>query len=331
MRRREFIALVAGALIAWTLPGRAQTHKNIRRVVVLVPLPSTDPLFLQNLAGFTAGMKNAGWVEGRNLDTRIVSIIGSGKSPAEAAADALALSPDALIAITPIAAEALHRQATTTPVVFVVGWFNPVEKGFVSAINRPGGDMTGITDLEPALGGKWLQLLKRIAPKITRAGIIYNPDEGSISASLLRVIREAAQRTAINTVGLPIRDETEIEPVIDAFARDPDGGLIFPADIFTTAHWAQIIAATNCHRIPAVFPYRYYAVEGGLASYSPDQPSEFGQAAYFIDRILRGEKAADLPVQTPNKYELVINLKTAKALGLDIPPTLLALADEVIE
>jgi putative tryptophan/tyrosine transport system substrate-binding protein len=329
MKRREFITLLGGAA-AWPLAARAQQDR-VRRVGVLVPLPSTDPIFQRNMDAFTAAMKNAGWIVGRDLDIRIVSIIGSGKSPADAARDALALAPDVLIAVTQVAAEALHRLTSTVPVIFVVGWFNPIEKGFVAAINHPGGNMTGITDLEPSLGGKWLQLLKEIVPEITHAGIVYNPDEGTISSPLLQSIKESAQRVAINLVELPLRDETEIERVIATFASAPKGGLLFPSDIFTVAHRARIIPVTNGLRIPSIFPYRYYAADGGLAAYSPNQPMEFSQAASFVDRVLHGQKPGDLPVQTPNKFEFIINLTTAKALGLTIPASILSIADDLIE
>jgi len=327
MRRREFIALVFGAAI-WPAAGRAQ---DVRRIGVLVPLPATDPIFRRNMDTFTAVMKGAGWIEGRNLEIRIVSILGSGKKPVDAASDVLSFQPDVIVAVTPVAAEALHNKTPTVPVVFVVGWFNPIEKGFVAAINQPAGNMTGITDLEPSLGGKWVQLLKQIAPATARVGIVYNPSEGTISAPLLQGLKENAGRIAIAVLDLPIKTEDEIENVISTFATDPQGGLVFPSDIFTAAHRARIIAATNSHRIPAVFPYRYYAVDGGLAAYSPNQPNEFGQAAYFVDSILRGQKPGDLPVQTPNKYELVINLRTANALGLTIPAAMLSVADELID
>jgi len=327
MRRREFIAVMSSAVI-WPLAGHAQ---NVRRIGVLVPLPATDPIFRRNMDTFAAVMKGAGWIEGRNLEIRTVSILGSGKSPADAATDVLSFQPDVLVAVTPIAAEALHQKTTTVPVVFVVGWFNPVEKGFVAAINQPAGNMTGITDLEPSLGGKWVQLLKQIAPTTARVGIVYNPSEGTISAPLLQGIKESAGRIAVTVLDLPITSEDKIENVISAFATETNGGLVFPSDISTAAHRARIIAATNSHRIPAVFPYRYYAVDGGLAAYSPNQPNEFGQAAYFVDSILHGQKPGDLPVQTPNKYELVINLKSANALGLTIPAALLSVADELID
>ena len=328
MQRREFITLLGGVAVAWPLAARAQDRA--RRVGVLVPLPATDPVFQRNMDVFTAAMKNAGWIEGQNLDAQIVSILGSRKSPPEAAADLLALSPDAIIAVTLASAEPLHRQTSAVPIVFVVGSYDPVEKGFVASINQPGSNMTGITDLEPSLGGKWLELLKRIAPAIARVGVVYNPDE-AISAPLLPAIKDAAERTAIDLVDVPIRNEAEIERVIATFAGNPNGGLIFPSDIFTAAHRTQIIAAANGHRLPTLFPYRFFAVDGALASYSASQTSEFGQAAYFVDRILRGEKPANLPVQTPNKYELVINITTAKALGIEVPPAVLSIADEVIE
>jgi len=279
---------------------------------------------------FAAAMKNAGWVKGQNLDIQIVSILGSRKSPPEAAADLLALSPDVIIAVTLVSAEPLHRQTSEVPVVFVVGSYDPVEKGFVASINEPGSNMTGITDLEPSLGGKWLQLLKEIAPAIARVGVVYNPDE-TISAPLLPAIKDAARRIAIDILDVPIRNEVEIGRMITTFADNPNGGLIFPSDIFTAAHRAQIIAEANGHRLPTLFPYRFFAVDGALASYSASQTSEFSQAAYFVDRILRGEKPANLPVQTPNKYEMVINITTAKALGIEVPPAVLSIADEVIE
>ncbi len=317
MRRREFLKLV-GATAAWPLSAHGQ-QDQVRRITVLVPLPESDPIFRRNMDTFTAVMKGAGWIEGRNLDIRIVSIIGSGKSPAEAAAEVLEASPEAVIAVTLVAADALHRKTNSVPVIFVVGWFNPVEKGFVTAINQPGGNMTGITDLEPSLGGKWVQLLKQIVPGIARAGVLYNPEEETISPAVLQAIKESAGRVAVELVDLPLRKEEEIEPVIATFANGPNSGLICPSDVFTTAHRAKIIAEANGHRIPIIFPYRYYAADGGLAAYSPNQPSEFGQAAYYVDRILHGEKPAHLPVQTPNKFELLINLTTAKALGIAIP------------
>jgi len=334
MRRREFITLIGGAGLSESIanwPRTVWAQDRIRRVGILVPLPATDPIFRRNMDAFTAAMKGAGWIDGRNLEIKVVSIIGSRKNPVDAAMDAIALSADVLIAVTPVAAEALHLKTNAVPVVFVVGWINPVQSGFAAAINLPTGNMTGITDLEPSLGGKWVQLLKQIAPGTTRVGIVYNPDEGTISGLLLEALKESAGKLAVGVVGLPIRNEAEIENVISAFANESNGGLIFPADIFTATHRARIIAATNSHRVPAIFPYRYFAVDGGLAAYSPDQSNEFRQAAYFVDRILRGEKPGTLPIQTPNKYELVINLKTAKALGLAIPAGMLSVADEVIE
>ena len=334
MRRREFTTLVGGVTLFGTIavwPLTAWAQDRIRRVGVLVPLPATDPVFRQAIEAFTAAMKDAGWVDGGNLEIKVVSILGSGKTPDDAATDAIALSADVLIAVTPVAAAALHRKTSAVPVIFVVGWINPIETGFVSAINQPASNMTGITDLEPSLGGKWVQLLKQIAPGITRVGIVYNPDEGTISGPLLEALKESAGHIAVAVVDLPIRNEVEIESVISIFANEPNGGLIFPADVFTAAHRVRIIAATNNHHVPTIFPYRYFAVDGGLAAYSPDQPNEFRQAAYFVDRILRGDKPGTLPVQTPNKYELVINLKTAKALGLAIPAGMLSVADELID
>jgi putative tryptophan/tyrosine transport system substrate-binding protein len=328
MRRRDF---VQGIVISFAWPLAARAQDRVRRVGVLVPLRATDPIFQRNMTAFTTAMKNAGWIEGRNLDIRIVSIIGSGKSPTDAAADLLALSPDVVVAVAPMAAEAVHRQTSTVPVVFVVGWFSPIEEGFVGAISHPGGNMTGITDLEPSLGGKWLQLLKQVAPEITRAGVFYNPNEGTIPSALLQGLQESAPRIGIGLIDLPIRDETQIENVIATFGDDQKGGLIFPTDVFTAAHRARIIAAANSHRIPTVFPFRYMAVDGGLLAYSPNQPNEFGQVAYFVDRILCGNKPGSLPVQTPTKYELVINLKTANALGLAIPASMLSVADELID
>jgi putative ABC transport system substrate-binding protein len=330
--RRAFIAGFGGrGCVAALLSGPLRFgHRIAFGECVLVPLPAADPIFQRNMDAFIAAMKDAGWVVGRNLEIKIVSIINSGKTPADAAADALALSADVLIAVTPVAADAF-RKTSVVPVIFVAGWINPIEAGFVAAINQPDSNMTGITDLEPSLGGKWVQLLKEIAPGITRVAIVYDPDEGTISAPLLGHLKESAGHIAVGVVDLPIRNEVEIENAIAKFANEPNGGLIFPSDIFTVAYRARIIAATNSHHVPTIFPFRYFAVDGGLAAYSPDQPNEFRQAAYFVDRILRGEKPGNLPVQTPNKYELVINLKTAQLISLSIPPSLLARADEVIE
>ena len=328
MRRRKFIAMLGGAA---TWPLAAQGQDRVRRVGVLVPLRATDAVFQQNFGAFIAAMKSAGWVEGRNLDIQIVSVLGSGKSFEAAAADLLARSPETILGITRRAVEALHRQTSAVPIVFVVFSADPVETGLVAAINQPGGNITGVTDIEPSLGGKWLQLLKRIAPDIARVGVVYNPKEGGISTPMLWAIKEAARLNAVDLVEVPIHDEAEIERAIAAFAGNLNGGLIFPPSIFMAEYRARVITAANSHRIPTVFTFRFFAADGGLAAYSPSQPDEFGQAADLVNRILRGDKPAKLPVQTPNKYKLVINITTAKALGIEVPPAMLSIADELIE
>jgi putative tryptophan/tyrosine transport system substrate-binding protein len=318
MKRREFIAAVSSGVV-WPLAAWAQDR--VRRVGVLVPLPVTDAVFRRNIGAFTAAMKDAGWIEGRNLETRIVSIMGSGKTPADAAADAIALSADVILAITPVAAEALHRQTSANPVVFVVGFFSPVEKGFAAAINKPGGNMTGID---------WAQLLKQMDPNISRVGIVSNPDEGTIPAQLLQMIKESAGGVAIGVADLPIRNEAEIENVVSNFAADPNGGLIFLSDIFTAAHRARIIAATKCSPYSSDLSVSILCSRWRAGSVQPRPTKRISSSCLHFGPHSAWREAWRSSGPNAKQIRACHQSQTAKALGLTIPPAMLSVADELI-
>jgi putative tryptophan/tyrosine transport system substrate-binding protein len=321
MRRRDFITLLGGVVAAWPRLASAQASDQMRRVGIMVPLPANDPVFRRNLDGFTGALAKAGWVEGRTVEYAIRSVLDSGESYDKVAADIEALAPDVIVAITETSLAAIKRQAGTTPVVFVIGVGDPVAGSYVVSIPRPGGNITGITDFNPSLGGKCLDLLKQMSPGITRVGIVYGPDESRLSANVnyLQATEEVARKFAVTLTSLVVRDDREIESGLTAFSSQPGGGLMIATySIFSASHRRSIIEAAARHRLPAVYAQRFFATDGGLMAYSIDQLEEMRQAAYLVDRILRGAKPADLPVQTPNAYQLVINLKAAQALGITV-------------
>jgi putative ABC transport system substrate-binding protein len=328
--RREFIMLLGGAAAAWPLAARAQQGQRMRRVGVLMPLATGDPEVRLRVAALEQGLRDLGWVDSRNLriDYRWVTD-DPDRLPGEVAA-LVAAAPDVILAnSTPVLSE-LRKQSTTLPIVFVQVT-DPVGSGFVPNLARPGGNLTGFINFEFAISGKWLQTLKEVAPAVTRIAVVFNPQAAPYAAALLQPIEVAAQTFAGAVMTAPAADAAAIEAVVTAFAHTPNGGLIVLPDVSTARHRDLIIALATRHRLPAIYPYRYYAVSGGLISYGPDTIDPFRRAAGYVDRILKGEKPADLPVQVPTKYELVINLKTAKALGLDVPWFLQQRADEVIE
>ena len=329
MRRREFLTL-AGAAAAWPLAARAQQGERMRRVGILMSTAEDDPELQQRLVAFVQGLQQAGWTAGRNvqIDTRWAS--GDAALIRRHTEELLALSPDVMLtggraaSIVPAA----RRTDLTTPIVFVQA-VDPVGSGYAASLARPGGNATGFTQFEYTLSGKWLQLLKEIAPDVARVAVLREP--GTAGVGQWAVIQATASPLNIELTPIDTRDPAAIERAISAFAREPNGGLITAVSSGATVHRALIIAAAARHRLPAVYPYRYFVTDGGLVSYGTDLIDQYRRAAGYVDRILKGEKAGDLPVQAPTKYDLAINLKTAKALGLDIPPTLLARADEVIE
>jgi ABC-type uncharacterized transport system substrate-binding protein len=327
MRRREFITLLGGAATC-PLAASAQQGERVRRIGVLVYLAADDAEGQARLAAFAQALQQLGWSEGRNLriDTRWATAGDVGRHAAELAA----LAPDVLVAATGTATAAALLQATrTVPIVFVIA-IDPVGAGFVASLAKPGGNATGFTVYEYSMSGKWLELLKEIAPRVTRAAVLRDPAIAS-GIGQFGAVQIVAPSLGVQVNPVDVRDAGEIERAVTAFARVLNGGLIVTASGSATSHGQTIIALAARHRLPAVYPSRFHVTTGGLISYGPDLIDQFRRAAGYVDRILKGEKPADLPVQAPTKYELVINLKTAKALGLEVPPTLLARADEVIE
>jgi ABC-type uncharacterized transport system substrate-binding protein len=328
VRRREFITLLGGAA-AWPIAASAQQGGRMRHVGVLVGLAENDPEAKARFAGFQQGFEKLGWFEGRNVrfDFRYAP---AGARVQAIARELIALQPEAILAQgTPVSA-ALKEETRTVPVVFV-GNVDPVGSGFVSSLVRPGGNLTGFLSLEASIAGKWLGMLREIAPRLTRAALVSNPKTIPYDY-YLRGAEVAASSLGIELVASRVDNAaTDIERVIESFARVPDGGLLLPPDTTTVVNRDLIIALAARHRLPAVYAFRPFVAAGGLMSYGTDYVDLFRQAASYVDRILRGEKPADLPVQVPTKYETVLNLKTARALGLDVPPSLLVRADEVIE
>jgi putative ABC transport system substrate-binding protein len=331
LKRREFICLLGGAAAAWPLVVRAQQPGQLRRVGMLIGYAENDPETQARLVAFRQGLEHLGWTEGRNIriDYRFAP---AGPDQAQHyAKELVALRPDILVGNSTPATAALLRETHTVPIVFV-GVSDPVGSGFVASIARPGGNTTGFTNFEPSLIGKWLELLKQIAPGIVRAGVIFNPKtapgEGSFFMAPFEPIARALD---VEPIAMRVSDPGEIENAVTAIGRAPGSSLIVMPDAFTTVHRQLIILLAVRHALPAIYPYRYEAADGGLLSYGVDTVDLLRRAAPYVDRILKGDKPADLPVQAPTKFELVINLRTAKALKFTIPPTLLALADEVIE
>jgi ABC-type uncharacterized transport system substrate-binding protein len=326
VRRRQFISLLGGAA-AWPFAARAQQPDRGRRIGVLVAYAEGDPEIGARLAAFRQGLEHLGWSEGRNvrIDTRFATA-GAGQEQVRAQ-ELVALKPDVILAHTPQVVAALQRESPATPLVFV-GVADPVGAGFVASLARPGGNLTGMHGIEPSIAGKWLTMLREVAP-ITRAALVANPK--NILANFLQAAEPLAKSLSIELVPSPVDNAEEIERVIASFARKPNGGLVLPPDATTSVHRDRIVALTIQHRLPAVYALRHFVTAGGLMSYGIDFTHQFQQAAYYVDRILRGEKAADLPVEAPTKFETAVNLKTARLLGLTVPPTLLAQADEVIE
>jgi putative ABC transport system substrate-binding protein len=328
MRRREFISLLGGAAM-WPLAARAQQPERMRRIGVLMASTADDSENQARMAAFTQALKQLGWSDGRNLriDTRWVT---ADDILRRHAAELVALAPDVLVAASGTATVAPLLQATrTVPIVFVIT-IDPVGAGFVASLARPGGNATGFMAYEYSMSGKWLELLKEIAPRVTRAAVLRDPAVAS-GIGQFGAVQIVAPSFGVELIPVDVRDAGEIERAVAAFAPGSNGGLIVTASALGTVHRQLIIAVAARHKLPAVYFNRAFVTAGGLISYAPDVIDEYRRAAGYVDRILRGEKPADLPVQAPTRYELVINLKTAKALGLEIPPTVLARADEVIE
>jgi putative ABC transport system substrate-binding protein len=330
MRRREFITLLGGAAAAWPLSALAQQSNRQQRLVgVLLAMAPSDPEAQLRVKAFEAGLQELGWMDGRNLRLEYRWAPGDAAFLRRQATELVGLAPDLILATSTPVLAAL-RDEKPLPIVFLQVT-DPVGGGFVPNLARPGGYLTGFTSFEFTIGSKWLEALKHVAPQVTRVALIFNPDTAPFAHMFWQPVEDAAPSFDVEPIQVPVRDIGEIERAIAAFARHPNGGLMVLPDVSTTNHRDLIVALAARHRLPAVYPYRHFAASGGLMSYGSDVADIYRRAASYVDRIFKGAVPGELPVQAPAKFEFVINLKTAKALGLTVPPLLLGRADEVIE
>jgi putative ABC transport system substrate-binding protein len=329
LKRRELITLLGGAA-AWPLAARAQQAERMRRIGVLMVLAESDPQSRRRIIAFQQGLEKLGWTVGRNLAVDYRWGVSDPEQARATTSELLSLAPDLILANAVSALRGAQQATRTVPIVFT-GVSEPVAQGFVASLARPGGNTTGFTNLEPSVGGKWVELLKDIAPRVTHVAVMFNPASTSIAAQFVRSVEAAGAKFGLETVQASVHELAEIEVVLMRLGREPGVGLIFPPDTFTGLHHKLIVELAARYRLPAIYPFGYFAAAGGLVSYGPDVTDQFRRAATYVDRIFQGEMPGDLPVQQPTKFEFAINLKTAKALGLQIPDKLLALADEVIE
>jgi len=328
MRRRDFIKVIAGSATVWPLAARAQ-QKQMRRVGALMPFAANDPQAQTRNAAFLQGLQQSGWIVGQNLQIDYRWAGGNEDDTRKYAAELVALAPDVIFASGSAAVGPLRRATRTAPIVFALV-IDPVGSGYVNSMARPGGNVTGFTPFDYSIGAKWLELLKQIAPSVTQAAVIRDP---AITAGIgmWGAIQSVSPSVAIEVSPINVGDAGEIERALTDFARSPNGGLIVTGSALAVVHRDLIIALAARYRLPAVYYDSYFVTAGGLISYGADNIEQYRLAASYVDRILKGEKPADLPVQAATKYDLVVNLKTAKALGLTIPGTVLSRADEVIE
>jgi len=330
MRRRKFIALLGGAA-TWPFAVRAQQREQMRRVGVLMGWPESDPEARLERAAFVQELQKLGWAEGRNLqiDTRWAAP-SDPESMHRFAKELVALQPDLILSQNTPATAALVQETRTVPIIFAIV-ADPIGSGFVASYPRPGGNATGFAVAEATQAGKWLELLKEISPRVARVAALFNPAMATFAEFWLKPFKAAASAAAVEAILAPVHDMSELESVIAAQARGPNGGLFVVSDAFTITYRAEVTSLATRYRLLAVYGYRFFTELGGLLSYGEDLTDNFRRAAAYADRILKGEKPGELPVQAPVKFQLVINLKTAKALGLTVPQTLLVAADELIE
>jgi ABC-type uncharacterized transport system substrate-binding protein len=329
MHRRKFITFFGGAAVAWPLAASGQKGDRVRHVGVIENRAADDPEGQARLAVFLQGLQELGWTDGRNMRIDYRYAAADADRYRTYAAELVALAPDVILGAGSQSVAALLETTRTVPIVFV-NVIDPVGAGFVASLARPGGNATGFTPFEYRMSGKLLELLSELAPHVTRAAVLRDP---AITAGIgqFAAIQGASSPFTVELSPIDVRDAGEIERAVATFAREPNGGLIVTASSATAVRRQLIIMLAARHRLPAVYPFRYFVTDGGLISYGPDPADQFRQAAGYVDRILKGEEVADLPIQAPTKYELVINLKTAKALDLAVPPLLLARAEQVIE
>jgi ABC-type uncharacterized transport system substrate-binding protein len=329
MRRREFIFALGGAAAAWPVRGRAQPADRAPRIGVMMATPESDPVTQARVAALRQGLAALGWIEGRTIHIDYRWNIEAPDRARTAAKELLALTPNVILPSTTPMLAAVRQETQSLPIVFV-NVSDPIGTGLVESLARPGGNITGFTNFEYAMGSKWLQLLKQIAPDVTRVAAIANPRNPNTKL-YLSAIEPAAPGAGLDLIMAGVNTAGDIEQAIASFAREPKGGLLVIPDPVTINHRDTIITQAAKHRLAAVYAYRFFAASGGLLAYGTSTEDLFRRAASYVDRILKGEKAGDLPIQQPTKYELVINIKTAAALGMTVPPDLLALVDEVIE
>jgi putative ABC transport system substrate-binding protein len=329
MRRREFIGLVGGAAVTLPLAARAQQTERMRRIGVFMNLAANDPQSSKQISAFLDGLRERGWTSGRNLQIEYRWAADDTRLYHKHAQELIAIAPDVLLVGGGTATGILQQLTSTVPIVFVEA-SDPVNRGLVASLAQPGGNITGFTQFEFSIGGKWLELLKQIAPSVRRAAVIRDPTQSS-AVGQFAAIQALAPSLGVEISPVDAREISAIEQAMTAFARGANGGMIVTATGNARRHRETIISLAARFKLPAVYPYRYYVADGGLASYGPDVAEECRLAAGYVDRILKGERAADLPVQAATKYATIFNLKTAKAIGLTMPQNLLATADEVIE
>jgi putative ABC transport system substrate-binding protein len=331
MRRRDFIKVVAGSALTWPLTARAQQVGGMRTVGILLPSADNDQEYKSDLQVLLLELEKLGWKDGHNVKFEYRWGANDVVRLREFAKELIRMAPDILFASSTVASRPLHLETNSIPIVFVQV-SDPIGEGFIASLAKPGGNMTGLTIFEPSIAGKWIETLKEIAPQVSRVALVFNPQTTpGDGLYFLRPIENAAPSFGVQPVEMPLRNVAEIEPTFKLFAQNPNGGLVFLSDSFTVQHRNRFIKLAAQYYLPAVYPFSLFVTDGGLVSYGPNRTNEFRLAATFVDLILRGTKPADLPVQAPIKFELAVNLKTARALGLNVPATLLAHADNVIE
>jgi len=330
IRRREFISLLGGAAAVWPLAARAQQSERMRRIGVLMAYAESDREGQAWIAAFREGLQKVGWAEGRNIRIVLRWAADDVELMQQFAKELVAHQPDIILTQNTPCTAAMLRQTRSIPIIFGLV-SDPVGSGFVASFSRPGGNVTGFVNFEGSVGGKWLELLKETAPRTNRVAFLFNPTTAPFATYYLDSFKAAARTLAVEAITAPVRDVSELESAVVALTREPNGGVIVMPETFLNVHRMEVLSLAARQHLPAAYPFRFFAELGGLLSYGTEPVNNFRRAATYVDRILKGEKPADLPVQAPTKYELVINLKTAKSLGLDIPQPLLARADEVIE
>jgi putative ABC transport system substrate-binding protein len=328
MQRREFITLLGSAAAAWPFAVRAQQSDRMRRIGVVMAYAETDPNGQMQVAAFREHLQKLGWMEGSNLRIDLRFAAGDPARIRAFAEELLSLKPDLMVSNSNLVTTILQSEVHSIPLVFV-SVSDPIGSGFVKDLARPGGNVTGFANFQASMGGKWLEKLREIAPRVERVGLVLHPEPPNFG--YLKSAEDAAHSLKIKLVGLSVRSRADIEHALETFRGEPLGGLIVAPNVVTFANSSLIVALAERYRLPAIYPFAYYAKEGGLISYGFDAADQFRQGAVYVDKILRGAKPPDLPVQHPTKFQIVINLKTAKSLGLDVPLQLQQLADEVIE